>query len=501
MKLKRLLKGLPVDWKGSKDIEITGISHHSKRVVPGHLFIARKGEKFDGWSFIDEAVNNGASALVTPHFNPFYKHIQQIVHPKPEELEPTLAARFYDYPSRELTAVAVTGTNGKTTVSSLLQQWLEKLHAAPCGLIGTIEYRTGAKTYEAERTTPDSLTLQKLLREMKTAGCSYVCMEATSHGITQGRTSEVDFKVGIFTNLNQDHLDYHKTMEEYGKAKQAIFDSSKAARSMTTAVVCNDTPWGDFMVQPFKGKVIRYGRNERADLKLLSEDLEVNGSRFTFEFLGKTYKAQTTLVGSHNVDNCLAAIGALIALEFDIEKALSFLPHIQAVRGRLERVTTPWGFVYVDYAHKPDALEHTLQTLRKVYPQKKIICVFGCGGDRDRGKRPMMGEIACRLSDSVWVTSDNPRSEDPQAIIEEILSGIPKNSQSKLHVTVERQEAIYQALESMKESDVLLIAGKGHETYQIIGSRLITFDDVEVTKEWPGFQKSKRIQLLTGSKR
>jgi UDP-N-acetylmuramoyl-L-alanyl-D-glutamate--2,6-diaminopimelate ligase len=284
-------------------------------------------------------------------------------------------------------------------------------------------------------------------------------------------------------------------MQEYGKAKQALFNSEKSAREMHTAVICNDTPWGDFMVQPFKGRVIRYGRQNSSDIRLIHEELDVNGSRFEFKFLDKTYKAHTTLVGSYNIDNCLAAIGALISLGINIEKALEFLPLIHGVRGRLERVNTPWGYTYVDYSHKPDALEHILTTLKKVYKDKKLICVFGCGGDRDRGKRPMMGEIAARLSDRIWITSDNPRSEDPQAIIQEILSGIPSHSSTEKHVNIDRQKAIYEALGSMSSQEVLVVAGKGHETYQTLGSRVIPFDDVEVIKNWPGFQSKKETPL------
>jgi UDP-N-acetylmuramoyl-L-alanyl-D-glutamate--2,6-diaminopimelate ligase len=497
MKLKRLLKDLPVEWKGSKDIEITGISHHSKRVVPGHLFIARKGEKFDGWSYIEEALHNGASAVLTPFYNPFYKQVQQIIYPNPQELESILAARFYEHPGNELTEIAVTGTCGKTTVSSLIQQLLEKLTGTPCGLIGTIEYRTGAKTYQADLTTPDSLTLHRLLREMKNSSCSYVCMEASSHGISQGRLSELPLKIGIFTNLNQDHLDYHKTMQEYALAKQALFDSEKTAAHMHTAVICHDTPWGEFMVQKYKGHVLFYGRNANANLHLLEEKLEPTGSSFTFSFEGQKYKAHTSLVGSHNVDNCLAAIGALMALGFDIPLILSHLPKVRSVRGRLERVPSPWGYVYVDYSHKPEALDHVLETLRKVYPGKRLICLFGCGGDRDRGKRPIMGKIASGLSDDVWVTSDNPRSEDPQHIIQEILQGISPDSKAITHVNADRQAAIYEALASMSKEDVLLIAGKGHETYQLLGPRIIAFDDVEIAQNWPGFQKGVKKTALT----
>lgn len=497
MKLKRLLKDLPVEWKGSKDIEITGISHHSKRVVPGHLFIARKGVKFDGWSYIEEAIHNGASAVITPFYNPFYKQIPQIVHPNPQDLEPVLAARFYDHPGHELIEIAVTGTCGKTTISTLIYQLIEKLTQTPCGLIGTIEYRTGVKTYQADLTSPDNLTIQKLLREMNTAGCKYVCMEASSHGIFQGRLLEIPIKIGIFTNLNQDHLDYHKTMQEYAKAKQALFDSEGLAKSMQTAIICSDSSWSDFMVEKYKGSIKRYGRNPNADFHLVQEELRADGSLFTFSFENKTYQARSPLVGSHNVDNSLAAIAALVSLGFDIESILKQLPHVNPVRGRLERVPTPWGYVYVDYSHKPEALGHVLTSLQNIYPNKRIVCVFGCGGDRDRGKRPLMGEIASRLSHDVWITSDNPRSEDPQAIIQEILEGIPKAYQSKIHVNSDRQQAIYEALSSLSKNDVLLIAGKGHETYQLLGSRIIPFDDVEVTKNWPPFEKNSKKQPLT----
>lgn len=482
MKLKKLLKDLPVEIRGTKDLEISGISNNSKRVVPGHLFLARKGQKFNACEFIEEAIHNGAHAILCAHYNPFIKNITQIVHPAPQDLESQLASRFYEDPSSKLRLIAITGTNGKTTVSSIIQQCLHHIYSPGiCGLIGTVGYDTGKAKYSSDHTTPDNLTLQKMLREMVENGCQFCSLEATSHGLVQKRLADLQIHVGIFNNLARDHLDYHHTMEEYAMAKSLLFNSDTYAKHMHTAIINSDDPYAEEMIRAFRGKIIRCGSSPKADLRLIKLENSPRESIFSFTYQGRTHTVHTSLVGHHNALNCLVCIAALLSENIDLEKILGALPKIQNVRGRLERIPTPHGIVYVDYAHKPGALENVLATLKNVHPKARLTCVFGCGGDRDIGKRPMMGQIAQQYSDRIIVTSDNPRSEQPEAIIAQITAGM--SHEKPYEIEPDRRLAIAKAIQGMAPGDVVLVAGKGHETYQLVGSRILSFDDAQVVKE------------------
>lgn len=489
MKLKKLFKDINVEFRGSKELEIKGLSNNSKRIVPGQLFIARKGRKYDGNQYTEEAIESGAIAVLSENYNPFFKNITQIIHPNPSCLEPLLASRFYENPSHELHTIAVTGTSGKTSVSSLIHELLGTLDKqAPelsgrssCGLIGTLGVDTGRGCYPTGHTTPDSLVVQKMLREMVSNGCSLAVLEVTSHGLEQGRVACIDFEVGIFTNLSHDHLDYHETMQQYAEAKSQLFNSSSYAKKMRVAIVNGDDPHLSTILKDFKGSIWRYGKGPESDFKLLKISPSPDLTYFSFSYKECVYNASTLLPGEHNVFNCLAAIATLFCFGHEIDSILKKLATIESIRGRLERVKTPYGAVYVDYSHKPDALAAALSTLREVHGESKITCIFGCGGDRDRSKRPTMGKIAQENSDFAIVTSDNPRSESPMAIIEEVLSGMKRKN---LLVEPDRALAIAKGLESLDKDGVLLIAGKGHETYQIVGHRVLSFDDAEVVREW-----------------
>jgi UDP-N-acetylmuramoyl-L-alanyl-D-glutamate--2,6-diaminopimelate ligase len=474
MRLKRLLKNLEgIDVKGSKEIDITGLSSNSKTVVPGNLFIAKRGLSSDGSEFIQEAIDAGASAILTDLYNPFLrKDVVQLITKSVRPLESKIANLFYGEPSKELFAVGVTGTSGKTTTSYMIRHMLQKL-LGPVGLIGTVEWIIGLQHLPSTMTTPDVITNHKLLREMKEHDCKAAVMEVSSHALTQGRVDHIDFDIAVFTNLSQDHLDYHKDMQEYAEAKALVFSSLKTASKW--AVINGDSPWSSTMVQNTRGSIFRYGIENPADLLASNIELSEGGMRFTVTYKGESLPFSSRVIGRFNVYNFLAAISVGLLKGYSLKKVLASLSSFAEVPGRLQQVINGKGLhIFVDYSHKPDALENVLMTLSEL-KKGRLICLFGCGGDRDRGKRPLMGSIAERLSDDVVITSDNPRSEDPQAIIQEILQGI--SEPATILIEPDRRLAIEKAIASMMPEDILLIAGKGHETYQVTALGKIDFDD------------------------
>jgi UDP-N-acetylmuramoyl-L-alanyl-D-glutamate--2,6-diaminopimelate ligase len=484
MKLKKLLKDLPVQiTKGSKEIEVTGICSHSKLVSPGNLFIAKRGLSCDGSTFIADAISAGASAVLSDIYNPFLRDVVQIVHPDPALLEAEIAARFYHHPDRSLFLVGITGTNGKTTTSYLIKHLLDSLEGN-CGLIGTIERIVGKNVFPSTLTTSDVITNYKLFFEMQASGCKAAVMEVSSHALDQGRVRSIEFDAAVFTNLTQDHLDYHHTMEQYADAKAKLFSSLHKTGNKPfakTAIVNSDTPWHKIMLQKCCVPVLTYGLNPSADLVAKEITLSPQGMRFTVCFQGKTYPFHSSLIGRYNIYNCLAAMAVGLSRGFSLEKILSLLTRFTQVSGRLERVANTAGLnIFVDYAHTDDALRNVLETLQEV-KKGKIITVFGCGGNRDQGKRPKMGSIAEKLSDAVIVTSDNPRSEDPNAIIQQILTGF--SSSNKPIAIPDRAAAIAAAIQSASKEDIVLIAGKGHETHQIFAHQTIPFDDRLVAQQ------------------
>ncbi len=483
MKLKKLLKAFPeIVVHGSKEIDIKGISANSKSIGPGYLFIAKKGLIYDGVRFISDAIAAGASAVLSDLYDPFCKHIVQLIHPRVAQVEAKLAQVYYDHSDRELFLVGITGTNGKTTTSYLIKYLLDKLDM-PTGLIGTIERIVGHHVFPSNQTTPDVITNYRLFHEMKTQGCQACVMEVSSHALDQGRVSGVEYDVAIFTNLTQDHLDYHHDMERYAAAKAQLFtlESSNKARFAKTAVVNADSPWYSRMVQECKGTVLTYGIDSPCDLRAEQVQLSHDGAKMVVSYQGKQVFFHSPLIGRFNIYNCLAAIATGLVRGFPLEAILKILTHFPKVPGRLERVPNAKKIpIFVDYAHTDDALKNVLETLKEV-KTGRLITVFGCGGDRDQGKRPKMGAIAEELSDVAIVTSDNPRQEDPEEIIRQVLSGFARPADAM--VIVDRKEAIHAATEMASPSDIILIAGKGHETYQIFSHQTINFDDRLVAEE------------------
>lgn len=467
-KLKALLKPFEVEVRGSKEVEITGITADSRTAAPGSLFIAKKGTLYDGTQYIMEAVQAGAVAIVTDFFDPFLKQTQ-IVCSHPADLEAKLAARFYGNPSAELFVIGVTGTKGKTTTSYLIHHLFEGLKI-PCGLVGTVETIVGKNRFDSTLTTHGAIQNQKLLREMVLQGCKAAVLEVSSHGLIQKRVDEIDFDVALFTNLTPDHLDYHKTTQEYAFAKKKLFERG------AMAIVNADSPWAEFMAQ----EAITYGIERQADVRAQEIQFTSKGIECVVNAYGQTAHLHSFLLGRFNVYNLLAAIA--VGLEHaplaSIVEILSCFSHAP---GRLERIANEQGFeVFVDFAHSGEALENVLATLREI-AKRRLLVIFGCGGDRDSKRRTSMACAAEKWADLTIVTNDNPRSEDPQEICRQILTGF--QHPGKVFVELDRKKAIERAISFAEPGDIVLIAGKGHEKTQIFAHQTLPFDDVAVAKE------------------
>lgn len=480
MKLKELLKTLKsYKIQGSEDAEIFDIQYDSRKVGKGTLFIAIKGEKADGNLFVEQAVEKGAVAVVTDSSELVFRISATAIYvPNAREALARISAAFYDQPAAKLKLVGITGTNGKTTTSYLVESVLNEGGLNP-GVVGTINYRYAGKVFPAPNTTPESLDLQRLLNDMVESSVKAAVMEVSSHALSQERVGGCVFDVAIFTNLTQDHLDYHITMERYFEAKARLFtdfiDEGK------TAVINMDDPKGEDLSKRALGRVIGYGIKSRGiETNIYPKDIKlgVEGIEGTLATPSGEIKIKSSLIGEFNLYNIQAAAGAGVGLGLPVDVIERGITALKNVPGRLERVDAGQPFaILVDYAHTPDALERVLSTIRGL-TDKRIITLFGCGGDRDRGKRPIMGRIAAEYSDIVIVTSDNPRTEEPLKIIEDITSGVSGQG-SGIRVIPDRREAITEAIKEAREGDVVLIAGKGHEDYQIIGREKIHFDDRE----------------------
>ncbi len=484
MKLKKLIKNLPLKiFKGSKDVEITGICANSKLVSPGNLFIAKKGRIDDGASYIPEAIEAGAAAVLTDIYDPSFKNIAQLVYPDVAGIEGLLAASYYQNPGDELFMVGVTGTNGKTTTTFLIKYLLDSCFG-PCGLIGTIEYIIGQHRYQATRTTPDVTSNQKMLRDMLHQGCRSAVMEVTSHALDQNRVDNINFDAAIFTNLTLDHLDYHQSMEMYCHAKNKLFRSLNPAHKKQNqpfpkqAIINSDNSWHSRIVEGCKTAVLTYGILSHADLMACNIELTASGTYFDVSYQGKSYSCNFPLIGRFNVYNCLAALAVGICHGIPLDTSLDILKKAPSVPGRLQAVQNSLDLkIYVDFAHSDDALTNVLECLHEL-KRGRIITVFGCGGDRDRTKRPKMAQASEELSDISIVTSDNPRSEEPAEIIQDILKGF-RNKESYI-VILDRRAAIEKAIDLAKPEDIILIAGKGHEPYQVFAHKTIEFDDAKI---------------------
>ena len=480
MKLSELLRNVEVTTlEGSSEVGITAVDIDSRQVKEGHLFVAIKGTQTDGHQYISKAVEQGAAAILCEEMPAERKAgVSYIQVPSTETAIGPVATTFYGNPTSKLILVGVTGTNGKTTIATLLYNMFRKL-GYKCGLLSTVCNYIEDEAVPASHTTPDPIELNSLLARMVAAGCQYAFMECSSHAIAQQRIGGLKFAGGIFTNLTRDHLDYHKTVENYRDAKKAFFDMlPKGAFAITNA----DDKNGLYMVQNTKAQVKTYSIRTIADFKARIVEchfegmyLEVDGHEVGVQFIGK-----------FNVSNLLAVYGAAVMLGQKPEDVLLVLSTLKSVAGRLEPIHSPEGYTaVVDYAHTPDALENVLKAIHEVLDGKegKIITVCGAGGNRDKGKRPLMAQEAVKQSDRVIITSDNPRFEEPQDIINDMLAGLDQKQMKKVISIVDRKEAIRTACMMAERGDVILIAGKGHEDYQEIKGVKHHFDDREVVRE------------------
>ncbi len=450
----------------------------SRRVGKGDVFVATAGTQVDGHDFIKEAVDKGAACIVSER-QADVKGVEVIVIEDSKEALGQLAQASFGDPSAKLTNLGVTGTNGKTTVCFLVRSVIQAA-GEKCGLIGTIVYDTGDGVASANLTTPDALGVALISSETVKAGARFMVLEASSHALSQNRLAGVDFAAAAFTNLTGDHLDYHKTKEDYLAAKIRLFERLLPGG---VAVLNKQSPEAKEVAARTKAKVLWYAVGEGADIVGRIESMGIDGTKFSLEYGGRKEIVKTSLIGEHNISNHLAAAGLCIAAGFDFGVIAAGLSELKSVPGRLEAVDCGQDFkVLVDYAHTDDALKNVLTTLRPLC-KGKLIVVFGCGGDRDRSKRPRMAKVAAELADSVIVTSDNPRGEQPEDIIEDIIKGFAQSDCEEVTIEPDRKTAIELAVKSAGKDDIVLIAGKGHETYQIIGTQKFDFSDKKVTEE------------------
>jgi UDP-N-acetylmuramyl-tripeptide synthetase len=486
----------PVETIGAVDTAgpIRSIHYRAQEVIPQGLFVAIPGLSADGHDFVDTALQNGAAAVVAQ--KPLAVGVPLLRVNDSRAALAQIAAAFYEHPSRALTLVGITGTNGKTTVAYLLESILNA--AGICnGVLGTVNHRCGSRVWPSANTTPESLDLQRLLAEMRTAGATHAVMEVASHGLSLKRVDGCAFDVGVYTNLTQDHLDFHGDMEQYWQSKKRLFSELLPAGGKDARAVINQgNPHGRELAREVAPALptLTFGFDDANDVWPTVAASDLSGSRGTIHTPAGDLPFASPMAGRHNIENLLAAVGAALAMNLPPQAIQEGLASASGAPGRLERVPDPQGrFVYVDYAHTPDALENVLTALRGLRT-RRLICVFGCGGDRDRRKRPLMGAIAGRLGDLVVVTSDNPRTEDPDQIIADILPGITSTMDTAYRpeeliadwprrgyvVLADRHAAIALAVRLARPGDTVLIAGKGHENYQIIGRETVPFDDREV---------------------
>jgi UDP-N-acetylmuramoyl-L-alanyl-D-glutamate--2,6-diaminopimelate ligase len=485
MKLSDLLKNIkPISIKGDAEAEITGVDIDSRRVGQGHLFVAMKGTQVDGHKFIPKAIELGAAAVLCEDLpEALADGVTYVQVASTEEAVGPVATLFYGNPSKKLKLVGVTGTNGKTTIATLLYNMFRQM-GHKCGLLSTVCNYIEGEPVPADHTTPDPIELNELLHRMVEAGCEYTFMECSSHAIAQKRIGGLRFVGGIFTNLTRDHLDYHKTFENYRNAKKAFFDGlSKEAFAITNA----DDKNGMVMVQNTKATVKTYSVRQMADYK--AKILECHFEGMYLDIDGHEVGVQ--FIGKFNVSNLLAVYGAARMLGKKAEDILVVMSTLHSVSGRLEPIHSPEGFTaVVDYAHTPDALENVLNAIHEVLNGKgQVITVCGAGGNRDKGKRPLMAQEAVKQSDKVIITSDNPRFEEPQDIINDMLAGLNAQQMKKVISIVDRREAIRTACMMAQKGDVILVAGKGHEDYQEIKGVKHHFDDKEILRDIFGISK------------
>ncbi|OON97282.1 MAG: UDP-N-acetylmuramoyl-L-alanyl-D-glutamate--2,6-diaminopimelate ligase [Epulopiscium sp. Nele67-Bin005] len=477
MQLSNVLHGLDYKIKqGDLNISIDEIIYDSRIKTNEGLFVAIKGFSSDGHKYISSAISNGAKVVVIQDDVEVEGDVTVIKVDDTRYTIAILARNFYNNPSQSFNLVGVTGTNGKTSTTFLLGQMLEA-HKQKVGIIGTIENRIGDKVLPTERTTPESLDLQKLFAQMNDENVDSVVMEVSSHALDLHRVTGCQFDFGIFTNLTQDHLDFHKDMESYAHAKAKLFGMSKVS------IINKDADFSELMSQSASGDLITYAIDQEADYQAINLDIQATGVNYTLLYNGNSYDVAVPISGKFTVYNTLGAIVVAHKMGLDLEEIIQTLATVKGVPGRIQSFNSKNGYsVIVDYAHTPDGLENVLGAIEQ-FVKGKIITVFGCGGDRDNKKRPLMGAVVAKNSDYTIITSDNPRSEEPESIIDQIEVGVKEHTQTYIRQS-DRKKAIHQAMEMAKEGDVVLVAGKGHETYQHLKDGIIHFDDSEVVKEF-----------------
>ncbi|MCA9519822.1 MAG: UDP-N-acetylmuramoyl-L-alanyl-D-glutamate--2,6-diaminopimelate ligase [Myxococcales bacterium] len=475
---------------GDSEIDVTSVHYDSRETDDGGLFAAIPGSQRDGHDFIAQAVANGAAAVLVSDLKAVPSGVSALLVADPRLALAEVATLLAGRPTAEMRVVAVTGTNGKTTCSFLVDSILREA-GRKTGVIGTIEYRIGDDVIPSTLTTPEAPDLQRMFRQMRAAGVSDVVMEVSSHALALHRVEGVDFACGIFTNLTQDHLDFHADLEEYGAVKSLLF-THHLPRTNAPAVINVGDNLGRTLASTIPGRCLTYSLDPEFEPAIVPRKLELgtDGIRLDLHTPAGNLELRSSMVGAFNALNIMASVGAAIALEIELEAIVRGVAALPLVRGRLETVPNELGYtVAIDYAHTPDALQRVLQTLRELC-NGRLICVFGCGGDRDRKKRPIMGRVAAELANIAIVTSDNPRTENPQRIIEDILVGVASTGASRRSVTgaretdgyvvePDRRNAIWMAIGLARENDIVVIAGKGHEDYQILGKEYFHFDDRE----------------------
>jgi UDP-N-acetylmuramoyl-L-alanyl-D-glutamate--2,6-diaminopimelate ligase len=480
MKIENLFDGVPcVKFTGRKEAEIQGIAYSSRVVSQDYLFAALKGEKRDGNDFVSDAIARGAVAILSERPVPSGFDLNWMEAKEARKSLALCSANFYSHPSRHLKVVGITGTKGKTTVTYILESILEKSNLS-AGVIGTISYRGPGLNLTAERTTPEAPDLQRMMKAMVEQNATHCLMEVSSHSLELDRVIGIDYDVVVFTNLSGEHLDYHRTIERYFEAKKKLFLLNQQQRM---AVINTDDRWGKKLIEELHMDMITYGLNPEAMIRAEEFALSENGIEMVLHHPGGKMELSSPLLGRPNVYNILAAVAVALVLNISEVGISEGISSLREVPGRFERIKNSHGLhIIVDYAHNDDALRNLLETAKELAPQK-VILVFGAGGDRDKSKRPRMGEVASSLADHIIITSDNPRSEDPFAIISDIEKGMKKSGYNQYEVEVDRRKAIEQALAKATPGDYVLVAGKGHEKYQIIGNRIIPFNDIEVIQE------------------
>ena len=474
---------LNAELKLRDDIEITGLHYDSRKIKPGNIFFAIKGLKDDGNKFVTDAINNGAVLIFTEDDIHIQSAVPAVMTNEIRKLMAEYSGIFYGDPSSKLKLIGITGTNGKTTTSYLIRSFLNEA-GYRTGLLGTIDYQVGDQKTESKLTTPDSVEVNMMLSEMVNSGTQFCIMEVSSIALVMERVYGLKFDTAVYTNLTSEHLDFHKDMDNYFAAKKILFDNLQESGK---AISNSDDSYGHSILEDCRAKKFFYSSREESDLRSFNEKLSLSGLEFDVNWNGRTYTLKSDLSGRFNIYNILASVSTVLQYDIDMPMIQSSLLKFQEVKGRFNRVKLPNGAIAViDYSHTSDSLKNAIESAREIVDEEKrfgrVITIFGCGGNKDRTKRPVMGELAAGLSDQAIITSDNPRFEEPMDIIEEIISGI--KDKKNFEVIENREEAIKKGLEISREGDIVLICGKGHETYQEVKGIRTHFDDKEIVGKY-----------------